>query len=222
GAMRFPAVEDLATQYLQAVRRVQPSGPYRLCGYSKGGLIAYEMARVLANSGEEVSLLALLETWHPQHMQKLRIYECLQFRLKYLYDRSLKYGYDWIRGDLRKIRDRVEEWTSRRIRLLFWRATRAIFRETRRSVPKTLQHAESIVTLKSYVPKPYFKRFMLIRTEDSFERRLRDQTFGWRACCPEGVDIHFIPGDQDHGTLVREPHVKDLAAKISPYLTGRS
>jgi thioesterase domain-containing protein len=218
GASHFPAVEELALQYIDAVRRIQPAGPYRLCGYSKGGLIAYEMARVLVSRGEEVSFLALLETWHPQHLQNLTYFEFLQFRLQYLSDRLLKYGRDLISGDFNQFRARVHEWTDRRIKLLFWRATRLLFRGTNRSVPKPLQHVESIVTLKSFIPKPYPNRFMLIRTEDSFEKKLKDQTFGWHICCPAGVDIDFISGEQDHGNMIRQPYVKGLVDKIAPRL----
>jgi acetoacetyl-CoA synthetase len=48
--------------YVAVVREAQPSGPYALAGYSFGGLVAYEMARRLRARGEQVELLALLET----------------------------------------------------------------------------------------------------------------------------------------------------------------
>jgi len=55
-------VEAMATEYLIAIRTRQPHGPYYLCGYSFGGLVAFEMARRLAGSGEEVGLLGLFDT----------------------------------------------------------------------------------------------------------------------------------------------------------------
>jgi len=55
-------VEAMATEYLTAIRTRQPHGPYYLCGYSFGGLVAFEMARRLAGSGEEVGLLGLFDT----------------------------------------------------------------------------------------------------------------------------------------------------------------
>jgi thioesterase domain-containing protein len=63
-----PQVEDLARMaalYLEAVREVQSAGPYRLAGWSMGGVVAYEMARQLAAAGERVELLALLDTLSP-------------------------------------------------------------------------------------------------------------------------------------------------------------
>jgi acyl transferase domain-containing protein/thioesterase domain-containing protein/acyl carrier protein len=53
---------DAARDYLAELRQVQPRGPYLLGGFSGGGLIAWEMARQLEEAGEDVALLALLDT----------------------------------------------------------------------------------------------------------------------------------------------------------------
>jgi thioesterase domain-containing protein len=58
-------VEAMAATYLEEVRRVQPAGPYRLGGWSLGGIVAFEMARRLAEQGEPVDLLALLDAVAP-------------------------------------------------------------------------------------------------------------------------------------------------------------
>ncbi|HEU5319452.1 MAG TPA: alpha/beta fold hydrolase, partial [Methylomirabilota bacterium] len=58
-------IEAMAVTYLQEVRRVQPAGPYRLGGWSLGGTVAFEMARRLAEEGEAVELLALLDAVAP-------------------------------------------------------------------------------------------------------------------------------------------------------------
>ena len=59
-------VEDMAEAHIADLRSVAPHGPYLLAGYSFGGLVAFEMARQLAQAGEEVALLALLDTFpHP-------------------------------------------------------------------------------------------------------------------------------------------------------------
>ena len=58
-------IEDMAATYLDEVRRVAPEGPYLLAGASMGGAVAFEMARRLAQRGEEVALLALFDTPGP-------------------------------------------------------------------------------------------------------------------------------------------------------------
>jgi phthiocerol/phenolphthiocerol synthesis type-I polyketide synthase E len=60
------SVEAMAACYVEAVRELRPHGPYRLLGWSFGGLVAYEMARQLSRAGERVDLLALLDTPLPQ------------------------------------------------------------------------------------------------------------------------------------------------------------
>ncbi|MDH6128763.1 amino acid adenylation domain-containing protein [Kitasatospora sp. GP82] len=56
------SVGDLAADYLDRLRKVQPNGPYRLLGWSFGGLVAFELALRLQAEGEQVELLALLDT----------------------------------------------------------------------------------------------------------------------------------------------------------------
>jgi amino acid adenylation domain-containing protein len=64
-ARSAPSVEDLASEYLDIVRREQPVGPYRLGGVSFGGIVAYEVARQLRAAGEEVWFLALVDAVLP-------------------------------------------------------------------------------------------------------------------------------------------------------------
>ncbi|MFE1857439.1 amino acid adenylation domain-containing protein [Streptomyces anandii] len=58
-------IRQIAAAYLYEMRQVQPTGPYRLAGWSVGGLIAYEMARQLSFDGERVELLALIDSYAP-------------------------------------------------------------------------------------------------------------------------------------------------------------
>jgi acyl-coenzyme A synthetase/AMP-(fatty) acid ligase/thioesterase domain-containing protein/acyl carrier protein len=55
-------VEAMAVEYLRAIKACQPQGPYCLCGYSFGGLVAFEMARRLKQSGDSVSFVGLFDT----------------------------------------------------------------------------------------------------------------------------------------------------------------
>jgi thioesterase domain-containing protein len=55
-------LDALVELYLACVSRVQPRGPYLLGGNSSGGLVAFEMAQRLRAAGQQVALLALLDT----------------------------------------------------------------------------------------------------------------------------------------------------------------
>jgi surfactin synthase thioesterase subunit/acyl carrier protein len=56
-------IEDMARFSLDAVRELQPHGPYFLVGFSLGGLVTLEMAQQLLADGEEVGLLAMLDSY---------------------------------------------------------------------------------------------------------------------------------------------------------------
>jgi thioesterase domain-containing protein len=56
-----PTLADLVTDYVRRIRAVQHGGPYHLAGWSMGGLIAFEIARLLEQAGAEVGSLVLLD-----------------------------------------------------------------------------------------------------------------------------------------------------------------
>jgi enterobactin synthetase component F len=56
-------VAQMAADYLAQIRRIQPEGPYRLLGWSLGGLIAHEIAAQLQSHGQQVEFLALLDAY---------------------------------------------------------------------------------------------------------------------------------------------------------------
>jgi amino acid adenylation domain-containing protein len=55
-------LEQLASEYCAQIRQVQPRGPYRLAGWSMGGVIALAMAQHLEAMGEEVSYLGMIDS----------------------------------------------------------------------------------------------------------------------------------------------------------------
>ena len=55
--------DAMAADYLHHLREVQPTGPYNLLGWSLGGLVAYTLATQLQAAGQEVGLLALLDSY---------------------------------------------------------------------------------------------------------------------------------------------------------------
>jgi amino acid adenylation domain-containing protein len=58
-------IRAMATEFLDDMRRIQPEGPYFLGGFSMGGVVAYEIALILQERGEQVGLVVLLDTQSP-------------------------------------------------------------------------------------------------------------------------------------------------------------
>ncbi|NHB90301.1 thioesterase domain-containing protein, partial [Photorhabdus tasmaniensis] len=63
-------MEEQAARMISFMKAVQPEGPYRLCGYSSGGILAYAIAQQLLNSGEMVNFLGLIDTPAPHYYKQ--------------------------------------------------------------------------------------------------------------------------------------------------------
>ncbi|MFD6926552.1 thioesterase domain-containing protein, partial [Streptomyces sp. NPDC059944] len=60
-----PCLTEMVEDYLNEIRTVQPSGPYSLLGWSFGGIVAHAVAVRLQEDGEEVALLAMMDSYLP-------------------------------------------------------------------------------------------------------------------------------------------------------------
>lgn len=68
-AQPLDRIEDMAGYSLEAVKQLQPHGPYLLVGFSLGGLVVLEMAQQLSAEGEKVELVAMLDSYpHAKHL----------------------------------------------------------------------------------------------------------------------------------------------------------
>ncbi|WP_068925909.1 amino acid adenylation domain-containing protein [Planobispora rosea] len=67
------SLRELAADYVEQLRAVQPAGPYHLLGWSTGGVIAQEMAVQLRLAGQEVALLAVLDAYPAEGLRDLPV-----------------------------------------------------------------------------------------------------------------------------------------------------
>ncbi|MGF6813137.1 amino acid adenylation domain-containing protein [Paraburkholderia sp. Clong3] len=58
-------LEEIAAQAIEVIKEIQPSGPYRLAGYSSGGILAYAIAQHLLRLGERVSFMGFIDVALP-------------------------------------------------------------------------------------------------------------------------------------------------------------
>ena len=65
GEEPFDSIADTAETYYRHVKRVQPQGPYAIAGYSLGTTVGFEVAKRLEAAGNEVALLAAIDS--PPH-----------------------------------------------------------------------------------------------------------------------------------------------------------
>lgn len=65
GIGSYQDIKAFAAQYRQELMERQASGPYRLAGYSVGGILIFEVARQLIAQGEKIATLFLLDPTPP-------------------------------------------------------------------------------------------------------------------------------------------------------------
>jgi acyl transferase domain-containing protein/thioesterase domain-containing protein len=203
--------EEMASAYLAEVRTVQPHGPYLLGGFSGGGITAYAMALELVAAGEEVALLAMLDTALPQS-PKLRANERARIHWDRVRRRGPAYVTEWVgnrvRWELAQMRNRQQvhaglampsEFRSEEIGAAFRRAL------ANYEVPAY----SGVITL--FRPKLDVVHKLGPGRVTNAQREFLFHDNGWGAHVGR-VDVHEVPGD--HDSMVLEPNVRVLAAKL--------
>ena len=202
--------EEMARDYLVEIRQVQPHGPYLLGGFSGGGIAALEMARQLREVGEETILLVMLDTPLPQGPD-LTTDDKIKFHLQNLQREGIRYPIDWVKDRLawrqvvRRRRlgivDESEDGSlhSSEIEAAFYRA---IARYQVRHHPGTI----SLFRPKLNPTHVFGEGRMINR-----DKRFIYEDNGWTPHC-DRVDVFEMPGD--HDSMVLEPNVRVLAAKM--------
>jgi amino acid adenylation domain-containing protein len=67
------SIREIASHYVARIRQVQPLGPYRLLGWSFGGLLAFEMATQLQRDGQSVEQLIIMDSQLPGEKHQLEV-----------------------------------------------------------------------------------------------------------------------------------------------------
>ena len=63
----WTSIEEIASEFIKFMRKEQPFGPYKIGGWSMGGIVAYEVMRQLLKSGDRVDSLFLLDASIPAY-----------------------------------------------------------------------------------------------------------------------------------------------------------
>ncbi|HEY3778291.1 MAG TPA: amino acid adenylation domain-containing protein [Rhizomicrobium sp.] len=204
-------VAEMAAAYLDDIRAVQPQGPYALAGYSFGGLIAYEMACRLREAGEQVDLLALIET--NVYYRNLLFFEWLSYQWSLVGRVGCKL----------KILP-IREWPSYLLTKFAMIWHRLFLRlESIDPIPPSQQLPEAVIARNremwricvreffAYRPRRFAGRISVFNlAEGAFD--LCDPLPLWRRLAL-GVDVFTISGT--HGTIMDDPNVNGLALQLN-------
>ncbi|MDN3720391.1 thioesterase domain-containing protein [Roseibium salinum] len=69
--MSAQSLEGLAADYCRQIQTVQSEGSYTLWGWSLGGAIAFEVARILHAEGHEIASLGLIDSYTPAELDAM-------------------------------------------------------------------------------------------------------------------------------------------------------
>jgi thioesterase domain-containing protein len=193
-------VDAMAARYVAALRRRQPSGPYLLGGWSLGAIVAFVMARQLRNLGEEVDLLAILDSHAP-----LAPGEDAGEASRDLDDESLLAR--WARelgGD--GVADK--EVVLRRLKELRLLPAGAGPDDLRRGLRVYRAHRRAVLAYR--VSETYPGRIALFRAAAS------SGDLGWGRVSAQPVEVRDVPGG--HYEVLSEPQVQGLAKDLQEHL----
>jgi amino acid adenylation domain-containing protein len=219
-------VEEIAAENLRAIRRVQPEGPYRLGGHCFGGWVAFEMAQQLRRDGQQVALVALLDSPAPRaelapgadSLDEAAWLERLGAILTEASGVSLGIDAEALR--CLDTGARIEHFRAcmQNAGLLPPGAGGAQVRGFLRVFNANSQ--------ARYVPRDVRPVPLMLCRAGTFHpdydysgaddpgRTIEESTLGWGAF--GDVKVHVVPGN--HITMMSQPHVAELAAKLAACL----
>jgi amino acid adenylation domain-containing protein len=209
--MPHTQVEDMAAYYIEALQTVQPQGPYFLGGHSFGSYVAFEMALQLLHQGQEVALLAILDTPAPlptnkpgevEHYDDARLLTDVAMTIEQLVGKKLSVSYE----DLQPLApDEQLNYIMERLKTVNFFPPEAKLSQLRGLVQVFKANHQT-----HYVPHEVYPN--QITVFPASEQFCDDPAMGWDQVSSEPVETYSVPGD--HITMVTEPHVQVLAEKL--------
>jgi amino acid adenylation domain-containing protein len=207
------SIDDMAVDYLKYVRLVQPSGPYFLGGYSAGGLVAFEMARLLQESGEKVDLIVLFDSYlHPQSLAqpapqagaypvgRKRPLAAIQRRFVQMKAVAPDKRTGIIARDLARL------WAT--VKLKLYSRTR----KWRWTLVRLDAVSAFLFAIRNYRPRPLNARVILFLADLNAPASAKTLPSIWRALVTGRLDVHHLA--TDHDRLLESPFAKELATSI--------
>jgi len=237
-------VEAAAAECLRALQQVQPAGPYRLGGFSTGGVLAFEIAQQLGRQGQPVGLLALVDTTSAglgltdeaddeadersnatlpaglaSALAELPAPDMAE--LAWFIGRDLGAGrlakdLPELHADLQQLDD-DQRWHYAAEQLRSANAARDATPDEISKLFATyrLNKLSLSYVLASYAPQVYPGRITYFKASQVYAPT--DSTLtGWERFSAEPLERYISPGD--HGTLFQEPHVRVLVRLIQTCL----
>ncbi|WPB82528.1 amino acid adenylation domain-containing protein [Archangium violaceum] len=211
-------IEQMAAAYIEAIRAIQPEGPYHLGGWSMGGVVAFEMARQLRDAGQEVAALALLDVSEPPRQDLHRDVDDATLLSWFARDLGGLVGerLDVPAEALRHLEPQEQ------FKYLLGQAHQAAV------LPRDVEAAtlerfletfrQNFRALLGYKAGAYDGELLFVRARD--HGATPEAAVAWCALARGGSTLVEVPGD--HYSVTRQPHVHRVAEALRRYLGGEA
>ncbi|MFP5265686.1 MAG: amino acid adenylation domain-containing protein [Blastocatellia bacterium] len=217
----YDSLEEMAAYYLEAIRGVQKSGPYYLGGWSMGGILAFESAQQLHRAGEQLGLVAILDTKPPQLASAATpddkdLFWALARERAVMTGKQMSVGYD----NLQQVpADEQLEYLLTHLKKAHFLAPETDLETIHRYLGG---FRARIRMLERYAPSWYPGNLTLFRATEFDSELIKagllkstddGPNYGWDRFAGD-VTAHMVPGT--HATIGKPPNVQTLAELIRP------
>ena len=210
GRPRCVTIQDMASLYVAEIRRLKSTGPYLLVGYCFGGEVAIEMAHQLHQGGQRVALLALIDAAPPADGRTSRTPTLRRARVRVadLLNRGVPGAAAYVGHRAARARSKLRRW--------LWLAAYDLYIRSGRPFPTRLQDIQVVNyrALTSYAIPVIPCQLTLFRAAVTGGPAV--SVSQWQRLALGGLEVHAIDSHGvAHLTIMKEPHVRPLAAKLS-------
>ena len=211
-------LDAIVAHHIQSMQTIQPTGPYRLGGYSFGGGVAFEIAQQLHLQGHEISRLVILDSYTTAFAPTdLSQWDDAQFTAAFanLQQSNFSTNLDSSIALYRTLN------ATERLDHLYTRLRRAGNPFNRNDIQRMLAvYQANMLADHNYIPQRSDFPITLLRTDGEGPLGVlpagtdphRDPTWGWQALANQPIEVRRVPGN--HFTMLRPPHIQTLAQQI--------
>ena len=218
----FISIETLALEYLNDIIKLDCKGPVCLVGFSLGGAIAYEMAKILKSKEYEIKSLAIIDTYipgshYPNSLKKNR--ERFLFRLQ---DKLKSVSYRvWINENNTAMRDKVNKEPGN-----IFKPVKLFLKLLGSYTPPKLHKQEldfrkaNNIAFHGYKFEKYEGNVDVIwsRGNKYFDKNKRKTGSGWEKIIRGKFRSHVVDGN--HKSILMEPAIRNVAGIIKEAMTS--
>ncbi|NEW81815.1 MAG: amino acid adenylation domain-containing protein [Mariniphaga sp.] len=219
-------IEEMANDYIEEIKKIQPNGPYMLLGFSLGGFIAYDMAKKLVAQGNEVGFAGVIDSVSSMAKHIQSSFGRKLFKIKVSLIKPIYVTWLLIKEPMDGKKQLLKnKYKSIRFSIIFRLIKLGIMKEKDRKIkiedgqPMFLSdNIEMAMTeaLEKYEITPTSIQLDLFRAGKPTFYIPNRNDYGWSKFAMKGVIVHTLPSE--HSRIFAPPNDKHFAEVLDQRL----